>query len=195
MSSLTTSATRRSRSVPAAVLIASAAASSHEVLLVPMISVTLYTLITISFDHPRPASGLLRPACHTVPSPVADDGSGRLSHVRVAVVGRRDELFLDGPGVDPADQVEDRARLVVGAAGPGPAERLLADDRAGRLVVDVEVARREPQGVGGLRDRGPVLRDDRTGERVRRDVRRLGHHVGVLRVLEDVHAQDGAEVL
>src|ERR1039458_6751492 len=64
MSCLTTSATRRSRSVPVAVLIASAAASSHEVLLVPMISVTLYTLITLSFDHVRPAPGLLRPAFH-----------------------------------------------------------------------------------------------------------------------------------
>src|SRR5580692_2747553 len=55
MSCLTTSATRRSRSVPAAVLIASAAASSHEVLLVPMISVTLYTLITGSSGYVRPA--------------------------------------------------------------------------------------------------------------------------------------------
>src|SRR5271166_2107881 len=50
MSSLTTSATRRSRIVPDAVLIASAAASSHEVPLVPMISVTLYTLMTLSFE-------------------------------------------------------------------------------------------------------------------------------------------------
>src|SRR5450755_759234 len=57
MSCLTTSATRRSRSVPAAVLTASAAASSHEVLLVPMISVTLYTLITLSFDHVGPLRG------------------------------------------------------------------------------------------------------------------------------------------
>src|SRR5580692_3214739 len=64
MSCLMTSATRRSRSVPAAVLIASAAASSHEVLLVPMISVTLYTLMTVSFDHVRPAAGLLPPASH-----------------------------------------------------------------------------------------------------------------------------------
>src|SRR5215470_11834890 len=48
MSCLTTSATRRSRMVPAAVLIASAAASSHDVLLVPMTSVTLYTLMTLS---------------------------------------------------------------------------------------------------------------------------------------------------
>src|SRR5690348_4396129 len=52
MSCLTTSATRRSRMVPAAVLIASAAASSHDVPLVPMTSVTLYTLMTLSFDWP-----------------------------------------------------------------------------------------------------------------------------------------------
>jgi hypothetical protein len=35
--------------VPVAVLIASAAASSHDVPLVPMTSVTLYTLMTLSF--------------------------------------------------------------------------------------------------------------------------------------------------
>src|ERR1700758_858740 len=69
MSCLTTSATRRSRSVPAAVLIASAAASSHDVLLVPMISVTLYTLMTLSFDQVRPAPGLLPPACHRATLP------------------------------------------------------------------------------------------------------------------------------
>src|SRR5689334_11546549 len=74
MSCLTTSATRRSRRVPAAVLIASAAASSHEVLLVPMISVTLYTLIVLSFDHVRPSPRLLPPACHRVTPPVIDAG-------------------------------------------------------------------------------------------------------------------------
>ena len=36
--------------VPAAVLIASAAASSHNVPLVPMTSVAVYTLMTLSFD-------------------------------------------------------------------------------------------------------------------------------------------------
>src|SRR5262252_795738 len=54
MSCLTTSPTRRSRIVPAAVLIASAAASSHDVLLVPMTSVTLYTLMTFSFGGCQP---------------------------------------------------------------------------------------------------------------------------------------------
>ena len=67
-------------------------------------------------------------------------------------------------------QVEHRAGLVVGAAGPGAAERLLPDDGAGRLVVDVEVARREAQRSAGLGDRGPVLGEDRAGQRVRRDV-------------------------
>src|SRR6516225_544901 len=54
MSCFTTSPTRRSRIVAAAVLIASAAASSHDVLLVPMTSVTLYTLMTLSFGGCQP---------------------------------------------------------------------------------------------------------------------------------------------
>src|SRR5260370_13823224 len=45
MSCLTTSPTRRSRMVALAVRTASAAASSHETVLVPMMSITLYTLI------------------------------------------------------------------------------------------------------------------------------------------------------
>src|SRR5215470_6493122 len=87
MSCLTTSATRRSRSVPAAVLIASAAASSHEVLLVPMISVTLYTLMTLSFDHARPAPGVLRPACHGATLPGRRCKAGDCRERRVRVVG------------------------------------------------------------------------------------------------------------
>src|SRR5260370_23412985 len=74
MSCLTTSATRRSRSVPAAVLIASAAASSHDVPLAPMISVTLYTLMPLSFDDLRPGPGLLRPACHRARWQFVDGG-------------------------------------------------------------------------------------------------------------------------
>src|SRR5215831_7481473 len=66
MSCLTTSPTRRSRIVPAAVLIASAAASSHDVLLVPMTSVTLYTLITLSFRGP-PTRAPTGPVAHIRP--------------------------------------------------------------------------------------------------------------------------------
>src|SRR6516162_5736901 len=58
MSCLTTSATRRSRIVSAVVLTASAAASSHDVLLVPMTSITLYTLMSCcSFTAVPPAPG------------------------------------------------------------------------------------------------------------------------------------------
>ena len=81
--------------------------------------------------------------------------------VRVAVVGRRHEGLLDRAGRRPAQQVLRGAGLVVGARGTGAAERLLPDDGTGRLVVDVEVARREPQHLHRLGDRRPVLGDDR----------------------------------
>ena len=64
-----------------------------------------------------------------------------LPHVRVAVISGGHEEFLDGARRHPPDQVEDRARLVVRAARARSAEWLLADHRAGGLVVDVEVAR------------------------------------------------------
>ena len=66
---------------------------------------------------------------------------GRSAHVRIAIVGWRDEQLLDRAGIHPAGQIEDRARLVVGAAGASAAERLLANHCAGWLVVDVEVSR------------------------------------------------------
>src|SRR5712691_13272394 len=63
-------------------------------------------------------------------------------HEGVAVVRGRHEGFLDRARADPPDQVPHRARLVVRAGRTRAAERLLADNRAGRLVVDVEVAGR-----------------------------------------------------
>src|ERR1039457_7015032 len=68
---------------------------------------------------------------------------GRLSvglHVGVAPVGGGGEGLLEGAGRYPAQQVERRASLVVGAALPGPPEGLLAHHRPGRFVIDVEVA-------------------------------------------------------
>src|SRR5436190_11115194 len=66
------------------------------------------------------------------------------SHERVAVIRGRDERLLDRARADPADQVPHRARLVVRARRSSATEGLLADDRAGRLVVDVEVPGRVP---------------------------------------------------
>src|SRR5450756_1571011 len=115
--------------------------------------------------------------------------------MRITVVGRRDERLLDRAGRDPADQVEDRAGLVVGAARPGAAERLLADHRAGRLVVDVEITGRIAQPFGGLGDRGAIGGQDGAGERVRRRLRGLAEHRLVGRVLVNVDREYRAEVL
>src|SRR5687767_11789019 len=71
-------------------------------------------------------------------------------HERIAVVGRRDERLLDRPRAHPADQVPHRARLVVRPGGTRAAEGLLRDDRARRLVVDVEVPGRVAKDVRGL---------------------------------------------
>src|SRR5262244_3102015 len=90
--------------------------------------------------------------------------SRTLAHVRIPIVGRRGEQFLDGARIDPARQVEQRTGLVVGAAGSRPAEGLLTDYRSGGLVIDVEIACRESQRVGGSGDRGAVRRDDRAGQ-------------------------------
>src|SRR5215467_4418512 len=77
MSCLTTSATRRSRIVPAAVLIASAAASSHDVLLVPMTSVTRYTLMTLSSQE-LPTRAPRGPVLHIRPGSWPGPGSTQL---------------------------------------------------------------------------------------------------------------------
>src|SRR5258708_13371408 len=82
--------------------------------------------------------------------------SRTLAHVRVAIVGRRGEQLLDGAGVDPARQVENRAGLVVRAAGPRPSEGLLTDHRAAGLVIDVEVAGPKPHPPGARDEHTPA---------------------------------------
>src|SRR6267143_1438338 len=88
-------------------------------------------------------------------------------HERVAVVGRGRVRLFDHPWAHPADQVEERACLVVGTGSARASERLHPDDRAGRLVVDVEVAGCVDQLFGGLANRLPVASKHRAGEPVR----------------------------
>src|SRR3954453_13210916 len=118
----------------------------------PWASVTA-TSLPPGVSHGRYA--LTREQCRSV------DGS---AHVGIGVVGRRDQRLLDRPGAGPAQQVLRCAGLVVGAAGPRAAERLLTDDRAGGLLVDVEVARREPQELLRPGNGRAVLGDDRSGQ-------------------------------
>ena len=51
--------------------------------------------------------------------------------------------------------------------GARAAERLLADDGAGRLVVDVEVAGRVASASCASSDGGAIAREDRAGQGVR----------------------------
>src|SRR5260370_27530443 len=75
-------------------------------------------------------------------------------------MGRRRISLLDRPGADPANEVQERPRLVVGARRPGATERLETDDRAGGLVIDVEVSGRVDERLGCLADRVAILLED-----------------------------------
>ena len=96
---------------------------------------------TAKIRKPGPKARL-RPGCDRVGRSHWTARARRLfrAHERIPVVPRRAEVLLDRPRADPADQIQLRPGLVVGARRAGAAERLLADDRAGGLVVDVEVA-------------------------------------------------------
>src|SRR5262245_30071236 len=89
------------------------------------------------------------------------------SHERVPVMDRRHERLLDRARADPADQVPQRSRLVVGARCACTSERLLADNGAGRLVVHVEVAGRIPELLLGELDRVALASEDSSGQSVR----------------------------
>src|SRR5215203_5416673 len=115
--------------------------------------------------------------------------------MRITPVGGRDEVFFDGSGAGPAEQVLRGARLVVGAAGPPTAERLLSNDGAGGLVVDVEIAGGEAKQFGGLGDGLPVLGDDRAGEPVRSGCFHLAKSLVVAAVVENVHREQRPEIL
>ena len=118
----------------------------------------------------RAVSASWAPSDKATPAPASARPGAAGSFVRlkerVAVVRRRHERLLDRARAHPADQVPDRARLVVRARRARAAEGLLADDGARRLVVDVEVASRVAEGLVRLVDRVAVVREDGAGERV-----------------------------
>src|SRR5439155_16801317 len=85
-------------------------------------------------------------------------------HIGIPVIGWRCVRLFDDPRACPADQVQERARLVVGARCTRAAERLLPHDRAGRLVVDVEVAGGVDQRVRGRAYRVAIASEHRARE-------------------------------
>src|SRR2546429_3789597 len=80
-------------------------------------------------------------------------------HIGIPMIGRGRVRLFDAPRARPADQVQERPRLVVGARCTRAAERLLPHDRAGRLVVDVEVAGGVDQRVRGGAGRIAITRE------------------------------------
>ena len=80
-------------------------------------------------------------------------------HVRISNVCKRNKGLLDGLSTGPLEHVVWAAGLVVGPGKPCPAKRLLSHHGPGRLVVDVEVARRAPQHHSGLVREGPFYTD------------------------------------
>jgi hypothetical protein len=75
---------------------------------------------------------------------------------RVRPVLETHKVLLDAPRAHEAVEERDAARLVVGPARARAAERLLADDRAGALLVVVHVPRRVPQRGRRADERGAV---------------------------------------
>lgn len=93
--------------------------------------------------------------------PVDGLHSARRSSVTRIRHGRRpQEFLLDGPHADEAREQRHAAGLVVGAGRAGSAERLLSDDGARALGVDVEVAGGVAEAVLDEADGLAVARED-----------------------------------
>src|SRR6266480_5997463 len=118
-----------------------------------------------------------------------------LGHERVPIVGRRRESFLDRAWTYPAHQIELRPGLVVGARPARSAERLLSNDRASWLVVDVEIPRRVAERQRCLANCLPVSAEHRARQCVRRGLIHNPERFRPLVVRVDMRGHDGSEDL
>ena len=116
-----------------------------------------------------------------------------VAHEGVAEVAGGVEGLLDGLGRGPTDEVEVGAGLVVGAAGAGAAEGLLAYHRSGGLVVIVDVAGGVFEDFGAAAQGLAVGREDGAGEGVGRGLVAEAEGLLVLGVLIDIDGDDGSE--
>src|SRR5258708_29426118 len=76
------------------------------------------------------------------------------------------ECFLDRSRRYPPREIPYGTRLVIGARRSRAAERLLADYRARRLIIDVEVAGGVTKPIGCARDGTAITGEDRAREAV-----------------------------
>lgn len=86
---------------------------------------------------------------------------------RILVVRRRDEVLFDCARRSPADHVMQRAGFVVGAGSSRAAKWLLADDSAGRFIIDIEIAGRLTESSLGEQDGVAICGEDSSGQRIR----------------------------
>lgn len=86
-----------------------------------------------------------------------------------------------------------RAHFIVGPRGSRAAKGLLSDDRAGRLVVDIEVARSESQAGWRLPYRLPVAREDGSGEGIGAGAVAEVENLVEIGIVVDVDGYDGAK--
>src|SRR2546425_3145485 len=86
-----------------------------------------------------------------------------LSHKRVAIIGRRYEVFLDRSRAHPTKQVHHGTRFIVGSAGARSAERLLPNDSTRRLIVDIEIAGCKTKRPMRICNRSTIGREDSAG--------------------------------
>src|SRR2546423_8273616 len=116
-------------------------------------------------------------------------------HEGIPVIGRRHVRLLDDTRAGPADQVQERARLVVRSRCARAAEWLLPDDRAGGLVVDVEVAGGVDKRFRCGADRVAIARENPPREAIgARPVAKL-QRLLELAVRVRVHGEDRTEQL
>ncbi len=105
------------------------------------------------------------------------------------------DVSLTARGEDQPHEVVGPAGLVVGARGPPAAERLLSDDRASRLVVDVEIAGRVAELLVRKGDRRAIVGEDRAGQRVGRGLVAQLERLGVVRLGVRIDGQARPEQL
>ena len=115
------------------------------------------------------------------------------------MISRRHKGLLDRSRRGPAEQVPNRAGLVIRSRRAAAAKRLLSDDGAGRLVIDIEVAGGETQRAHCLVDGEAIGREDGPGQGIRRRRLELMHRrtprpSRISRVVVDMHREDRPEV-
>ena len=86
----------------------------------------------------------------------------------ITMICRRHERLFDHSRRYPTQEVPDRSGLIIRPRRTSAAEGLLAYDRTGWLVIDVEISGGKPKRMRRLEDCRTIAAEYGAGERVRR---------------------------